>query len=103
MSSAAAGGLGSRDNLARVFRLAAGIVAFFLAAEFVTRLEIVPPIYLPYASTVVARMAALLVDPVFLGHVGSTLYAWAIGLSIACLIGISLGILIGVSDLAHRM
>jgi NitT/TauT family transport system permease protein len=103
MSSVAAGAPDGRRDLARYFRLAAGILAFFLLAEFVTRLEIVPPIYLPYASTVVRKMAALLGDPVFLGHVGSTLYAWAIGLSIACVIGIALGILVGASDLAHRM
>jgi NitT/TauT family transport system permease protein len=86
-----------------VCRIVAGIFAFFLIVEFVTRLELVPPIYLPRASTVVYRMIALLQDPKFLQHVSATLSAWAAGLALATLISIPIGILIGTSELAYKM
>jgi NitT/TauT family transport system permease protein len=103
MASDTASVPGSGRNLLRYLRLAAGIVAFFLVAEFITRLEIVPPIYLPRASVVVERIVGLLSEPAFLVHVGWTLYAWAIGLSLASVVGIADGVLIGSSDLAQRM
>jgi NitT/TauT family transport system permease protein len=86
-----------------VLRAVVGVVAFFLVAEFITRLELVPPIYLPRASTVVYRMVELMQDPKFLKNVLATVHAWAIGLSIATLISVPVGILIGTSDLAYRM
>ena len=94
---------GRRHKPIRYLRLAAGIVAFFLLTEFITRLEIVPPIYLPRASIVIEKMVGLLFNPTFLGHVGWTVYAWAIGLLLASIVGIGLGVLIGSSDLAQRM
>jgi NitT/TauT family transport system permease protein len=74
-----------------------------LVAQFVTSLEIVPSIYLPRASTVVYRMVELARDPSFLGNVGATIYAWALGLCAAVLISIPVGILLGSSDLSYRM
>jgi NitT/TauT family transport system permease protein len=90
-------------NTARYLRMAAGIVGFFVILEFVTALEILPPVYLPRASTVLMRMVGLLGDPSFLHHVGATLFAWAIGLGLAILIGSTLGVLIGSSSLAYQM
>lgn len=90
-------------RLTSLSRLAAGAFLFFLVAEFITRLELVPPVYLPRASTVVLRMIELLQDPQFLGNVTHTLHAWALGLLCATLVTVPLGILIGTSDLAHRM
>ena len=88
---------------ATAFRVALGIFVFFLILEFVTRLELVPPIYLPRASTVVHRMVELLQDPKFLEHVLATLHAWAVGLALATLISVPIGILIGTSELAYKM
>ena len=88
---------------ATAFRVALGIFVFFLILEFVTSLELVPPIYLPRASTVVRRMVELLQDPKFLKHVLATLYAWAVGLALATLISVPIGILIGTSELAYKM
>jgi NitT/TauT family transport system permease protein len=85
------------------FRVALGIFIFFLILEFVTSLELVPPIYLPRASTVVRRMVELLQDPKFLKHVMATLHAWAVGLGLATLVSVPIGILIGTSELAYRM
>ncbi len=88
---------------ATAFRVALGIFIFFLILEFVTSLELVPPIYLPRASTVIRRMVELLQDPQFLKHVMATLYAWAVGLVLATLISVPIGILIGTSELAYKM
>ena len=88
---------------ATAFRVVLGILTFFLIAEFITSLELVPPIYLPRASTVVRRMMELLQDPKFLQHVLATLHAWAVGLALATLISVPIGILIGTSELAYKM
>ena len=88
---------------ATAVRVALGIFIFFLILEFVTSLELVPSIYLPRASTVVARMVELLQDPKFLKHIVATLHAWAIGLALATLISVPIGILIGTSELAYKM
>ena len=88
---------------ATAFRVVLGIFIFFLILELVTRLELVPPIYLPRASTVVRRMVELLQDPKFLSHVVATLHAWAVGLALATLISVPIGILIGTSELAYKM
>lgn len=90
-------------HLATLARVAAGVALFFLGAELVTSLEIVPAIYLPRASTVVWRMWALAQDPAFLANVAHTLYAWAIGLLVAIAASVPLGILIGTSDAAYKM
>lgn len=87
----------------RLVRGVAGVIVFLLIAEFVTRLEIVPAIYLPRVSTIIARLFSLMVDPNFLWDVVATLYAWTIGLSVASALGIALGTLIGSSDIAYRM
>jgi NitT/TauT family transport system permease protein len=89
--------------VATAFRVALGISVFFLILELVTSLELVPPIYLPRASTVIRRMVELLQDPQFLKHVIATLYAWAVGLVLATLISVPIGILIGTSELAYKM
>jgi NitT/TauT family transport system permease protein len=91
------------SRVATAFRVVLGIFIFFLILELVTRLELVPPIYLPRASTVVRRMVELLQDPKFLSHVVATLHAWAVGLALATLISVPIGILIGTSELAYKM
>ena len=91
------------SRAATALRVVLGILIFFLILEFVTRLELVPPIYLPRASTVVRRMVELLQDPKFLRHVVATLHAWSVGLALATLISVPIGILIGTSELAYKM
>ena len=81
----------------RAARGAAGLAMLFLLAELVTRLEIVDPIYLPPASSVLGTTARVLVDPAFLGHVAATLAAWAIGLGLAATIAVPLGVILGSS------
>jgi hypothetical protein len=88
-----------QSRAATAFRVLFGIFIFFLILELVTRLELVPPIYLPRASTVVRRIVELLQDPKFLSHVVATLHAWAVGLALATLISVPIGILIIQNDL----
>jgi NitT/TauT family transport system permease protein len=90
-------------HAATLVRFAAGIAIFFLITEFVTSLELVPPIYLPRASVVVHRIFELLQDPKFLRNVLATLNAWALGLAFAIVISVPVGILIGTSELAYKM
>ncbi|HET7684977.1 MAG TPA: ABC transporter permease subunit [Candidatus Limnocylindria bacterium] len=87
--------------LAPVARGAAGLAALFLLLEAITRAELVNPVYLPPASTVVATAARLLLDPVFLASVGGTLVAWGLGLAAAAVVAVPLGLLLGASRRAH--
>lgn len=79
-----------------------GAVAFFVAAEAFTRAEIVDPKYLPYASTVVRRMAELLGDGAFMSQVWATLYGWAMALGLAIAIAVPLGMALGSSSVTYR-
>jgi NitT/TauT family transport system permease protein len=80
-----------------------GIALFFALAEAITRAQLVDATYLPPASTIAGRVVELLTTGSFLGEVGATLLAWAIGLSLALLIAVPLGILLGSSVRAYRM
>ena len=81
----------------RTARGAAGLLALFALAEVVTRLELVDPTYLPPASSVLVATAGVLLDPEFLGHVGATLAAWALGLGVALAIAVPAGVVLGSS------
>jgi NitT/TauT family transport system permease protein len=87
----------------RLWRGLLGIALFLALAEAVTRAQLVDATYLPPATTILGRIAELLTTGSFLGEVGATLLAWAIGLGIAIGIAVPLGILLGSSNLAYRM
>jgi NitT/TauT family transport system permease protein len=79
-----------------------GSLAVFAILEWVARLEIVPAEYFPYASTVARRVPTLLSDPAFVGHIGATLYAWGLALTVTVAVTVPLGIACGSSDLLFR-
>jgi NitT/TauT family transport system permease protein len=81
----------------RALRGSIGLAVLFALAELVTRLELVDPTYLPPASSVLAATARILADPEFLAHVGATLAAWGLGLSVAAAIAVPLGVVLGSS------
>ena len=81
----------------RSARGAAGLLGLFGLAEVVTRLELVDPTYLPPASSVLVATGRVLLDPEFLGHVGATLAAWALGLGAALAIAVPVGVVLGSS------
>jgi NitT/TauT family transport system permease protein len=74
-----------------------GVAVLFVALESLTRAELVNPTYLPPASSVLLTTGQILLDARFLGNVGGTLAAWAIGMAIAMAIAIPLGLLLGSS------
>jgi NitT/TauT family transport system permease protein len=74
----------------------------FAALELVTRLNLVNEAFFPRASTVVARLAGLLVNPEFLAAAGETLQAWALGLLLGTAIAVPAGILLGTSRLVYQ-
>jgi NitT/TauT family transport system permease protein len=82
---------------------ALGALVLFLAVELLTRVSGISEEYLPHASSVVARLLRLLLDPGFLFDVLSTLVAWALGLSAAVLLGVAFGALLGLSARAYRI
>lgn len=85
----------------KVVRGFLGVLAFFLFAEGFTRLEVVDPGYLPYASTVLVRCFELASDPGFLLEVAWTLYGWALALALAILIAVPAGVALGSSRLTY--
>ncbi len=80
----------------------AGVVSAFAILEAITRADLVDRTYLPPASTVLIATAQLLVDPEFLGHVASTMRAWAFGLGLAIIVAVPLGIAFGAFDRVYR-
>lgn len=82
---------------ARPLRGLIGVAVLFVAIEALTRAELVNPTYLPPASSVLLTTGQILLDVEFLGNVGGTLAAWAIGMAIAMAIAIPLGLLLGSS------
>lgn len=87
----------------RVVRGLAGVVVLFALIEGFTRLELVSPQYLPYATTVLERMGNQLGDGAFLSDVLSTLVTTVLGLALAIAIAVPLGIALGSSERAYRM
>lgn len=86
---------------ATAVRGAVGILALFVVAEIISRSGIVSEVFLPPTSVVLLRVGELLIDPNFLGAVGATLYAWAIGLAICIAVSVTLGVILGSSRAAY--
>jgi NitT/TauT family transport system permease protein len=78
-----------------------GVLCLFALLEVLTRAGLVSPRYLPPASSILGRTAAILVDADFLANVGGTLLAWAAGLLLAVVVAVPLGLLLGSSATAH--
>lgn len=72
-----------------------GVVVLVVLLEVFSRVGIMPPTMLPPPSQVISDLIGLLGSGVFLGHVGSTLIAWAIGLALASVIGVTAGLILG--------
>lgn len=86
----------------RVLRGAIGVAVLLAIVEAGSLMGIVPDAVLPSASRVLAATGALLVDPVFLGDVVATVWAWAVGLTIASVIGVGLGLVLGSFRIANE-
>jgi NitT/TauT family transport system permease protein len=81
--------------LSRLVRGACGVALVIAASEALGRAGIVHEDFLPPASVILARAAALAVDAAFRADVGATLTAWALGLLIATVLAVPLGLALG--------
>ncbi len=85
-----------------ILRGLVGGLVLFGVVEAVTRAELVNPTYLPPASAVLRATGGLLVEPEFLGNVGGTLAAWALGLLLAAALAVPFGLALGSSARTYR-
>ncbi|MFC4013079.1 ABC transporter permease [Nonomuraea purpurea] len=76
-------------------RRAAGALAFAALIELLSRTGLADPAFLPPASEIIGRAAALAFDPAFQAHAVTSLLAWTIGLGVAAAIAVPLGLLLG--------
>lgn len=81
--------------MSRLVRGACGVAIVVVASEALGRAGIVHEDFLPPASVILARAAALAADGAFLADVGATLTAWALGLLIATAVAVPLGVALG--------
>jgi ABC-type nitrate/sulfonate/bicarbonate transport system, permease component len=95
--------VGSRFRRSRPLLLgAAGVLILVGVLEFVSRLGLVNPKFLPPFSTIVVRTVELFGNPGFQNDILSTLTTWFVGLVLSAVVAIPLGIVLGLSDFAYR-
>lgn len=79
------------------------VVAVLLVAwELLTRAKVLPPDYLPPASTIAGALREQLAQSAFWLAVGSTIRDWAAGLAVAAGIGIPAGMAMGANRWVDR-
>ena len=80
---------------ARALRGLAGLALLAAIVEVASRGGLVASANLPPASSIAVQLARLVGQTDFLAHVGGTLLAWALGLSLATAVAVPLGIVLG--------
>ncbi|HLU72031.1 MAG TPA: ABC transporter permease [Nonomuraea sp.] len=83
----------ARPRSYRWARRVTGALAFIALVELAGRAGLAE--FMPPASEILQRAGALLLDPAFRAHAGTSMLAWAIGLAIAALVAVPLGVLFG--------
>ncbi|MDI2099029.1 ABC transporter permease [Ruicaihuangia caeni] len=96
-------GAGKRTKGRTALFGALGTLGFLVLWEIVVVFGLLPRNNLPGASETLIRSVGLLADPVFLGHVGSTVAVSFLGLGIAFVIAVPLGLLLGISNAAFAL
>ncbi|MCI2420373.1 ABC transporter permease [Saccharopolyspora sp. K220] len=81
--------------MTKTLRGLVGLLGFLLIWEAFSRSGIVPQLYFPPPSTVLARFVELLGDPSFLLDLVASVLAWAIALGISIVIAVPAGLLLG--------
>lgn len=79
----------------RAIRGLLGVLGFLLVWEAFGRSGAVRTEFLPPASTVLATLAGLAVDPPFLTDVLTTVLSWFVALGVAVLLAVPLGLVLG--------
>ncbi len=80
-----------------------GVLGFLLIWEFFARTGFLLRGSLPPAGATLAKSAQLLTNGAFLGNVGDTLWATAVGFGIAFLIAIPAGLVLGMSQRVYML
>jgi len=91
-----------RRSLRRALLGVAGLAGFLVVWQLIPALGLVSSDYLPYVTDVAVRLATESVDLAFWRRLGSTMTAWAIGLSIATLAAVVLGTIVGLVPFLRR-
>ncbi|MFG6194779.1 ABC transporter permease [Nonomuraea sp. JJY05] len=91
----------ARAKLAKYTRHAIGVAGFLLAWQLLGMTGLFK--WMPPAADTLARTFSLAVDPEFLGDIGGTLTAAAIGLPLAVLIAVPIGLLLGTVPVVEEM
>jgi NitT/TauT family transport system permease protein len=73
----------------------AGVLAFLLLAEMLSRTGVISRAALPPISTVLGQAVLLLGNQQFLGDLAATIEVWAAGLAITVAVGVPLGLVLG--------
>jgi len=73
----------------------AGVAAFLLAAEALSRFGVISPQVLPPVSTVLARAVGLAASPRFLADLAATIWACAAGVAITVALAVPCGLVLG--------
>lgn len=79
-----------------------GLVGFLVAWQLIPTLGLVNSQYLPHVTDVLVRLSEELRDLAFWRRLGSTMTAWAIGLTVATLAAVVLGTVIGLVPFLRR-
>lgn len=90
-------------NLRAPFLGGLGVLGFLLIWEFFARTGLLLRGSLPPAGTTLVKSAQLLTNGAFLGNVGDTLWATAVGFGIAFLIAIPAGLVLGMSQRVYLL
>ncbi|MEV4382413.1 ABC transporter permease [Streptosporangium sp. NPDC049644] len=80
----------------------AGVVTMFVVWDLLVRSGAVSRDSLPYPGDTLARLAELLTDPLFLGQVVQTLWAWVISMLVASVVAVPLGLALGYFATLYR-
>lgn len=71
------------------------IFAVILIWEAITRLHLVPPLFLPSVSSILVKLYEMLVQGQLLTHVGISLYRALAGFALGVIVGVPIGFLMG--------
>ncbi|NIK36174.1 ABC-type nitrate/sulfonate/bicarbonate transport system permease component [Microbacterium endophyticum] len=80
----------------------AGLLGFLATWQLLPALGIVNPLYVPYATQVLAQLAAETTDLEFWRNIGRTLTSWGLGLLIATVLAVFFGVIIGLVPFLRR-
>ncbi|SFK77017.1 ABC transporter permease [Geodermatophilus ruber] len=86
----------------RLWRGVVGVLALGLVLEFVTRIGLVSPTFLPPFTTILGEAVDVVGRQDFQEAVLSTVVSWGAGLALSAAVAIPLGVVLGLSQVSYR-